>query len=248
MPACSAINCPRRIVRLVTSRCDLITLHLHARDADIAMLQFSNGFLLSLSLCLDIGLANIAMITLAMQRGYFHGFWLGIGTCIGDLVYALLALAGMAVVLQFTAVRWVLWIGGGVLLLWFAGKMLYAALRKQTELPEAEQQPYRSLLREFSRGVMLAMSSPTAILWFASVGGALISRMGHGSAAATSSFLGGFFIAGVVWTCVLCLVGSMGGKLLGQRLLKYSYLASALIFVYFAIYVIWSGYREFILL
>ncbi|WP_217548453.1 LysE family translocator [Pantoea sp. GbtcB22] len=211
------------------------------------MLQFSNGFLLSLSLCLDIGLANIAMITLAMQRGYFYGFWLGIGTCIGDLIYAVLALAGMAIVLQFTAVRWVLWIGGGVMLLWFAGKMLYAALQKQAALPETEQQPYRSLLREFSRGVMLAMSSPTAILWFASVGGALISRMGHGSAAATSSFLGGFFIAGVVWTCVLCLVGSMGGKLLGQRLLKYSYLASALIFVYFAIYVIWSGYREFIL-
>ncbi|WP_058960272.1 LysE family translocator [Type-E symbiont of Plautia stali] len=211
------------------------------------MLQFSNGFLLSLSLCLDIGLANIAMITLAMQRGYFHGFWLGIGTCIGDLIYALLALAGMAVVLQFTAVRWVLWIGGGVLLLWFAGKMLIAALRKDAPLPTAEQQPYRSLLREFSRGVVLAMSSPTAILWFASVGGALIARMGHGSVNATSSFLGGFFIAGVVWTCVLCLVGSMGGKLLGQRLLKYSYLASALIFCYFAAYVMVSGYREFVL-
>jgi L-lysine exporter family protein LysE/ArgO len=38
----------------------------------------------------------------------------------------------------------------------------------------------------------------------------------------------------------------MGGKLLGERLLKYSYLASALIFCYFAVYVIWSGYREFV--
>lgn len=211
------------------------------------MLQFSNGFLLSLSLCLDIGLANIAMITLAMQRGYFHGFWLGIGTCIGDLIYALLALAGMAVVLQFTAVRWVLWIGGGALLMWFAVKMLLAAYRSVTAINMSEQQPQRSLLREFSRGVMLAMSSPTAILWFASVGGALISRMGQGTAGSTSWFLSGFFIAGVFWTCVLCLVGSMGGKLLGQRLLKYSYLASALIFCYFAIYVIGSGYREFIL-
>jgi hypothetical protein len=34
--------------------------------------------LLSLSLCLDIGVANIAMITLAMQRGYFQGFALGL--------------------------------------------------------------------------------------------------------------------------------------------------------------------------
>jgi L-lysine exporter family protein LysE/ArgO len=211
------------------------------------MMQFSNGFLLSLSLCLDIGIANIAMITLAMQRGYFHGFWLGMGTCVGDLVYALLALAGMTILLQYEAVRWVLWIGGGVLLVWFAVKMLIAAFRKATELQVSESHHSRSLLREFGRGVLLAMSSPTAILWFATVGGALISRMGQHSITASSWFLSGFFMAGVFWTCVLCLVGSFGGKLLGHRLLKYSYVASALIFSYFAFYVIVSGYSEFIM-
>ncbi|WP_345831067.1 LysE family transporter [Erwinia sp. HDF1-3R] len=209
------------------------------------MIEFSNGFLLSLSLCLDIGIANIAMITLAMQRGYFHGFWLGMGTCVGDLAYALLALAGMAVLLQYEAVRWILWIGGGAMLLWFAGKMLIAAFRKASELNVSETHQYRPLLREFGRGVVLAMSSPTAILWFATVGGALISRIGQHSVTATSWFLSGFFIAGMFWTCVLCLVGSFGGRLLGQRLLKYSYIASALIFSYFALYVIVSGYREF---
>ncbi|KAA5974473.1 MULTISPECIES: LysE family translocator [unclassified Pantoea] len=210
------------------------------------MIEFSNGFLLSLSLCLDIGIANIAMITLAMQRGYFHGFWLGMGTCVGDLAYALLALAGMAVLLQYEVVRWILWIGGGAMLLWFAGKMLIAAFRNASEPDVSETHHSRPLIREFGRGVVLAMSSPSAILWFATVGGALISRMGPHNVAATSCFLGGFFIAGMFWTCVLCLVGSFGGKLLGQRLLKYSFIASAIIFSYFAVYVIMSGYREFI--
>ncbi|MFS2225887.1 LysE family translocator [Pantoea sp. B65] len=211
------------------------------------MMPFSNGFLLSLSLCLDIGIANIAMITLAMQRGYLHGFWLGIGTCVGDLIYALLALSGMTILLQFTAVRWVLWIGGGAMLLWFAAKMALAAYRQVSALPAEEKHQLRPLLTEFRRGVLLAMSSPTAILWFATVGGALISRIGQSSAAASSWFLSGFFLAGVFWTCVLCLVGSFGGKLLGARLLKYSSIASAAIFSYFAVYVILSGYREFIL-
>jgi len=210
-------------------------------------MPFSNGFLLSLSLCLDIGIANIAMITLAMQRGYFHGFWLGMGTCIGDLVYALLALAGMTILLQFEAVRWVLWIGGGAMLSVFAVKMLLAAWRQAQQIPLAGNQRPRPLLREFGRGVMLAMSSPSAILWFATVGGALISRMGNSGVAASSCFLSGFFLAGVFWTGIVCLVGSFGGKLLGARLLRYSYIASALIFTYFAGYVIVSGYREFIL-
>lgn len=210
------------------------------------MIQFSNGFLLSLSLCLDIGIANIAMITLAMQRGYFHGFWLGIGTCVGDLIYAMLALAGMTMLLQYQGVRWVLWIGGSLMLLWFAYKMLYAAFAQGAELAVTALEKPRSVPRNFLRGMVLAMSSPTAILWFAAVGGALISRMGQGGPATASWFLSGFFIAGVVWTAVLCSVGSLGGKMLGARLLKYSYFASALIFGYFALYVVISGYREFI--
>lgn len=210
-------------------------------------MQFSSGFLLSLSLCLDIGIANIAMITLAMQRGYLQGFWLGIGTCFGDLAYAILALAGMTVLLQYSSVRWSLWLGGSGLLVYFAIKMLISAWRG----PGAPVSPHpaqaRGGWREFGRGVFLAMSSPTSILWFAAVGGVLISRSGAHGLVGAGLFLCGFFSAGVLWCAVLCLVASQGGKLLGDRLLRYSYLASAAIFCYFAVYVIGSGYAEFIL-
>lgn len=121
-------------------------------------MPFSNGFLLSLSLCLDIGIANIAMITLAMQRGFLQGFWLGLGTCVGDLLYAVAALAGMTVLLQFETVRWVLWLGGSVLLVWFAVKMLLAAWRGEGHV-QAGEVVVESSWREFLRGIFLAMSS-----------------------------------------------------------------------------------------
>ncbi|MFK3681967.1 LysE family translocator [Pseudomonas sp. NPDC088890] len=209
-------------------------------------MPFSNGFLLSLSLCLDIGIANIAMITLAMQRGFVQGFWLGLGTCVGDLVYAVAALAGMTVLLQFETVRWVLWLGGSVLLVWFAVKMLLAAWRGGHVDGRAEV-VVESGWREFLRGIFLAMSSPSAILWFAAVGGVLISRSGAGSVLDAGLFLSGFFAAGLLWCVSLCGVASHGGRLLGDRLLTWSYLLSAAIFCYFAVYVIVSGYREFIL-
>ncbi|MBV4535025.1 LysE family translocator [Pseudomonas urmiensis] len=209
-------------------------------------MPFSNGFLLSLSLCLDIGIANIAMITLAMQRGFVQGFWLGLGTCVGDLVYAVAALAGMTVLLQFETVRWVLWLGGSVLLVWFAVKMLLAAWRGGHMDGRAEV-VVESGWREFLRGIFLAMSSPSAILWFAAVGGVLISRSGAGSMLDAGLFLSGFFAAGLLWCVSLCGIASHGGRLLGDRLLTWSYLLSAAIFCYFAVYVIVSGYREFIL-
>ena len=209
-------------------------------------MPFSNGFLLSLSLCLDIGVANIAMITLAMQRGFLKGFWLGLGTCVGDLIYAVAALAGMTVLLQFESVRWTLWLGGSALLVWFAVKMLLAAWRGGHMDTRADV-VVESGWREFLRGIFLAMSSPTAILWFAAVGGVLISRSGGGSLLEAGLFLSGFFAAGLVWCLSLCGIASHGGRLLGDRLLTWSYLLSAAIFCYFAVYVIVSGYREFIL-
>jgi L-lysine exporter family protein LysE/ArgO len=91
------------------------------------------------------------------------------------------------------------------------------------------------------------MSSPSAILWFAAVGGVLISRSGGGSLLEAGMFLAGFFAAGLFWCLSLCGIASHGGRLLGDRLLTWSYLLSAAIFCYFAVYVILSGYREFIL-
>lgn len=210
-------------------------------------MQFSSGFLLSLSLCLDIGVANIAMITLAMQRGFGAGLWLGLGTCVGDLAYAILALAGMTVLLQYTPVRWGLWLGGSALLIWFALRMLRAALASGSDLAPGAEAREQSPARAFGRGVFLAMSSPSAILWFAAVGGALISRADTSGPMGTGLFLGGFFSAGVLWCMALCGAASQGGKLLGARLLKFSYLASAAIFAWFAAFVITSGYDEFIL-
>ena len=209
-------------------------------------MEFTSGFLLSLSLCLDIGIANIAMITLAMQRGYLQGFWLGLGTCFGDMFYAVLALAGMTVLLQYEWVRWVLWLGGSVLLIGFAIKMVLAALNSHGSLALAGDVQKRSGIREFAHGAFLAVSSPTAILWFAAVGGTLISRAGGQGGLSSAVFLSGFFCAGVAWCAVICLAASQGGRLLGNRLLKYSYWVSAAIFCYFAVYVIVSGYQEFI--
>ncbi|MAM89525.1 MAG: lysine transporter LysE [unclassified Hahellaceae] len=208
-------------------------------------MEFFNGFLLSLSLCLDIGIANVAMITLAMQRGYFQGFSLGIGTCIGDLIYAILALFGMTALLQYEAVRWTLWVGGSIILLYFTIKMFRSAMMSNHVLATPAGGSGSSYFQDFSKGIFLAMSSPTAILWFAAVGGAIISRSGAQGIQSASLFLTGFFVAGIFWAGVLCFAASQGGKILGEKLLKYSYFASSIIFAYFAGYVIVNGYVEF---
>jgi len=211
----------------------------------------SDGFFLSLSLCLDIGLVNVAIISATLSHGFRSGFWLGLGSCFGDLVYAALALAGMAALLQFEPVRWVVWIGGAAILLTLTAKMAREALRPSTAPPVEGRadtaSPSVAPARGFARGVLLALSSPTAILWFAAVGGALIAKSGATTAGAAALFLGGFFAGGLAWTLFLCGLASHGRKRAGAGLLRACHLLSALLFAYFSWEVIVDGYRDLIL-
>jgi L-lysine exporter family protein LysE/ArgO len=211
--------------------------------------MLSDGFFLSLSLCLDIGLVNVAMLSLTLSHGFRPGFWLGIGSCVGDLVYAALALAGMAVLLQFEAVRWVVWIGGGAVLLFLTWKMAREAL-SPANAPDDDMQDagprQASAPRSFMRGMLLAMSSPSAILWFAAVGGALIAKAGATTPATASVFLSGFFLGGLAWTLFICTLASQGRKRAGAGLMRACHVVSALLFAYFSYSVIVGGYRDLI--
>ncbi|AOI91488.1 LysE family translocator [Burkholderia pseudomultivorans] len=211
--------------------------------------MLSDGFFLSLSLCLDIGLVNVAMLSLTLSHGFRPGFWLGVGSCVGDLVYAALALAGMAVLLQFEAVRWIVWIGGGAVLLFLTCKMAREALAPAAgpgDDKDAAPPPRASARRSFMRGMLLAMSSPSAILWFAAVGGALIAKAGATTPATASVFLSGFFLGGLAWTLFMCTLASQGRKRAGAGLMRACHVASALLFAYFSYSVIVGGYRDLI--
>ncbi|PMS15799.1 lysine transporter LysE [Trinickia dabaoshanensis] len=206
----------------------------------------SNGFFLSLSLCLDIGIVNVAILSRTLSHGFRPGFWLGLGSCIGDLVYATLALAGMSALLRFDTVRWVVWIGGAAMLLFLTWKMAREALSPARATQSLGDEPEASPMRAFARGAALAMSSPSAILWFAAVGGALIAKAGATSTSSASLFLGGFFLGGLAWTVFICTLASQGRKHAGASLLRGCHVVSALLFAYLSYSVIVDGYRDLI--
>jgi L-lysine exporter family protein LysE/ArgO len=106
--------------------------------------------------------------------------------------------------------------------------------------------PQLSTWRGFLRGVLLAISSPSAILWFAAVGGALIAKAGATSVTTAPIFLGGFFLGGLAWTLFICGLASHGRKRAGTGLLRACHVLSALLFAYFSYSVIVNGYHDLI--
>jgi L-lysine exporter family protein LysE/ArgO len=207
---------------------------------------FAAGYLLSLSLCMDLGVVNIAMVRAGLTRGMPTALLLGFGSCVGDMIYAVSSLSLVAVLLAHRGVRIGLWIGGSAVLLWLAVKMLRETWHpKQLAIAAFEDGGALQPGHEFARGMMLALSSPSAILWFAAVGGSVIAA--HASAgAALLAFLFGFFFAGVCWTVLIATLTGYAHRRLSSRFIRGLSLASAILFCYFAVVVFVNGYREFL--
>jgi L-lysine exporter family protein LysE/ArgO len=209
---------------------------------------FASGFLLSLSVCLDLGIVNLAILRTAMHQGARPAFVLGLGSCFGDLTYFALSAFGVSAFLAWPPARWVLWLGGTAVLLFFTWKMLREAVRPHVLVLEgsaagdAPRSAGPSPARQFSTGLSLALASPTAILWFAAVGGSVIASFA-GQRRALAPFVAGFFVAGVAWSFLVAFGAAWLGRAGGPRLVRVLAAGSAALFAYFAVTVFRSGLR-----
>jgi len=205
--------------------------------------SFGSGFLLSLSLCLDLGLVNVAIVRTALSRGSRAGFLVGVGSCVGDLVYFVAALAGVGALMRWAPFRWTIWIGGTLVLLVLAAKMLREVLQPRQLAFDDAGAPRKRAAQLFGWGLALALASPTAILWFAAVGGSVIAASG-GARSQLVPFAGGFFAAGIVWSAVVAGAAALLQRVGGQKVARALALVSALLFLYFAAVVFVRGWID----
>jgi L-lysine exporter family protein LysE/ArgO len=206
------------------------------------------GFLLALSLCLDLGLVNIVTLRVSLARSGTAAFMLGLGSVVGDLIYFTAVTAGATALLTSREVRLTLWIGGTLALLALAARAIRDVLHPHMppmdqEVPNAK----RGVIRLFLTGLGLALASPSAILWFVAVGGSVIASYGvpnENNRQVLATFAAGFASAGIVWAAAFSYGAAALKKVLGWRMLKILSFASALLFLYFAYDVFTRGYFD----
>jgi len=189
---------------------------------------------------MDLGIVNVATIRVALTQGGTPAFLMGVGSCVGDLIYFTLAAFGAAALAQWAPVRWTLWLFGTAVLLYLAFKMAQEVVHpKQITMDDAAQQSRRGLLLT---GMGLALASPTAILWFAAVGGSVIASFG-GDRGTLLPFAAGFAAAGLTWAALIAYgAGALRGSL-GKPLTRALALVSAIVFLYLAAVVFVRGLR-----
>jgi L-lysine exporter family protein LysE/ArgO len=210
-----------------------------------ALAPFATGFVFALSLCLDLGLVNVAVLRASLERGVAAGFLVGLGSSLGDLVYFTAAALGAAALLTWQPLRVALWLGGTVVLLVLAWRMLREARRPHVVDLERSPAPPGSALRLLGWGAALALASPSGILWFAAVGASVVAAAG-GQRGELIPFAAGFFSGSVVWSIALAAAAVALRRVLGERLTRWLSTASAALFLLLAGWVFVRGLLELV--
>ena len=148
---------------------------------------------------------------------------------------------------RIDVVRRLLWTVGTAALLYLAYRMMRETLAPRTlDVSERSSGPTRSAWKNVLLGVGLALSSPTAVLWFAATAGAIVAEANAADRWGIAAFVAGFFAAGVLWAAALATVSGKTGRQIGSGWVRVMSAASAALFLYFAVRIAAGGVREWL--
>jgi L-lysine exporter family protein LysE/ArgO len=155
------------------------------------------------------------------------------------VIWACAGALGVSALLQWPPAAWILWLGGSAILCWFAAAALRDAVRGGS-IDESSPLRRATGLRAVGLGLGVALSSPTLILWTATVGGSVVASQAT-SIAGFIPFISGFATAAVLHSVVLAGVVGATRRFTGPRTIRAVSLVSALMFAAFAIGIFVDG-------
>jgi len=70
---------------------------------------FLLGAALAFSINIELGVVNVMIVRTAIDRGAWPALLIGLGSCIGDVIWACAGALGVSALLQWPPAAWVLW-------------------------------------------------------------------------------------------------------------------------------------------
>jgi len=149
--------------------------------------------------CLSPGAVLAETLRRGLLQGFIPALLVQIGSLVGDAVWAVIGLTGIALLIQHDAVRVPLTVVCALYLAWLGIRSLFDAWH----LPLASNAPASSGKNALAVGAAISLANPKNIVYWGALGSALSGIVGttpsHGQ---TLMFFAGFMLASVL-SCFL---------------------------------------------
>lgn len=177
------------------------------------MSDLIQGLGFGLILQISVGPVCIAVLHKGIAQGFVHAFAMAWGAALVDTLYISLSMVGVSALLRFESARLAIGIGGALLLLFFGTRYL----RAPANIAEAQHRS-ESPLKSFAYGIVLTLTNPLTILFWAGVLGAMMSTHTFDQPRGTVYFAIGCVSATLLFLTAVAFAGHLLERLLDERL------------------------------
>jgi len=177
------------------------------------------------------------MFAVALAKSYksaWAGTWMSLGHAVIEVPLILLIYFGFAQFFKSTGFQLILSIAGSGMIVWLGIGMFRA--RKKV-VSQGKDLPYNS----FTAGIIMSASNPFFLLWWATIGWMLISRIVPFGTAGLTALIIAHWLCDLVWLTLVSNVVYRTHSLWGQKLQEGIFIACSALLVGFGVWFLVSG-------
>lgn len=197
------------------------------------------GMTVGVALAAPIGPINVELIRRGIRDGFLHGWLVGLGALSADTIYAALIVGGLTPLADRPSLRVPLFLAGGLMLAWVGWTSVRTALWGSASDGNAKP-PKRG--RSYVTGFLMAIFNPMGIVYWLSVGAALVAeaveRVGQaGSPILVLGVMFGIFC----WVTFISILAQVSRRFVTGTGMRWVTGISGVVIIGFAAWFFWQG-------
>jgi chemosensory pili system protein ChpE len=195
------------------------------------MSLFFSSFILAIAFCAPPGVITAETVRRGAARGFVPALFVQFGSLVGDTTWALIALTGLAFIVQNNVAKIILSLVGILLMLKLAWDAIKDA-RHGKELDTIVSRPHRG---DFTNGAFLSLGNPMNIVFWTGLGtSAFASISGRPQPADFAVFFAGFLSGAILWCFFMACLVAWGRKFVTATFFRWVNFACGVALGFFA--------------
>ena len=196
------------------------------------MSLFISSFILAIAFCAPPGVITAETVRRGAARGFIPALFVQLGSLVGDTTWAVIALTGLAFIVQNNVAKIVLSLIGILLML----KLAWDAIKDARQGKDLEMQAVASHRGDFTNGAFLSLGNPMNIVFWTGLGTTVFASIsGRPQPADFAVFFAGFLGGAVLWCFVMAGLVAWGRKFVTPTFFRWVNFACGLALGFFAL-------------
>jgi chemosensory pili system protein ChpE len=196
------------------------------------MSLFISSFILAIAFCAPPGVITAETVRRGAARGFVPALFVQLGSLVGDTTWAIIALTGLAFIVQNHAAKITLSLIGILLML----KLAWDAIQDARQGKVLQASTVGSHRGDFTNGAFLSLGNPMNIVFWTGLGTTVFASIsGTPQPADFAIFFSGFLGGAIVWCFVMAGLVAWGRRFVTPTFFRWVSFACGIALGFFAL-------------